>query len=48
MSILIFAIGATLIAGTVEGAQERKQRREAEKAYKAKCAKYRRAIPRWT
>lgn len=48
MTILIFAIAGALMAGATETAQKVKQRREAEKAYKAKCAKYRRAIPRWT
>ena len=48
MTILIFAMGAAVMAGAAGTAQEMKKRREAEKAYKAKCAKYRRATAYWT
>lgn len=48
MTILIFAISGALMAGAAGTAQEIKKRREAEKAYKAKCAKYRRATAYWT
>ena len=48
MSIVIFILGATFMAGAAETAEAAKERRKREMERKAKAAKYRRAIARWT